>query len=419
MIQDFVNKNFFRLLLFTLVFGVIFYDTIGFAFTDEICSLLLLLLYLKYVFVTEKWEVNKMFLVVTSVFLFYLCYSFFIGSNSKAGIIVDFVTQYKPYLGLFCVYAIKPEIPQKYKKLICEICLVLSVYLFLIGVTYLFIPSVLKLLKMHPSRLATAAIVVGMTYLYCCDYTRKDKIIFILLMAVSIFSGRSKAYGFFIICAAMVVVLRPSFRLKLNLKNILLLSGVIGLVLLVAYQKIDAYFIGGGDFLEENEEIQNSIARAALYFNSVNILEDYFPFGSGFASYATYASGVYYSDIYARYGMDGIFGLTKGSATFVADAYYPSLAQFGVAGVILFFAFWTYLGLKGLTHYQLAHKETLMVLMIVGFFLIECVADTTITHNRGFYMMMLLGLLLSDLRKAKLEQSCFKEEKYGENSCCK
>lgn len=32
------------------------------------------------------------------------------------------------------------------------------------------------------------------------------------------------------------------------------------------------------------------------------------------------------------------------------------------------------------------------------------VADTAITHNRVFYMMMLLGLLFSDLRKAKLKQ---------------
>lgn len=405
MLQQFIDKNFFRLFLFTLIFGVIFYDTIGFDYTDELCAMVLLFLCLKYVFSTPQWAFNKMFFVITSVFLFYLFYSFYINSNNKNGIIVDCVTQYKPYLGLFCVYAIKPEISQEYKNLMCEICLMLGVYLFFVGVIYLFSPSfVREIVKMHPSRLATAVTVVGMTYLYCCDYTRKDKIIFILLMAVSIFSGRSKAYGFFIICAAMVMVLKPSFKLKLNLKNVLLFSAVFGLVLFVSYQKIDLYFIGGGNVLDENEEIQNSIARAALYFNSIPVLTDYFPFGSGFATYGTFASGVYYSDLYAKYDMDGVFGLTENDCSFVADTYYPSLAQFGVVGVILFFVFWVYLGLKGLKYYQLAHKEALMVLMVVGFFLIECVADTTITHNRGFYMMMLLGLLFSDLRKAKLKQ---------------
>ena len=76
MVQDFINKNFSRLLIFTLIFGVILYDTLGFDYTDELCSLLLFVLFLKYVFSTPHWEVNKMFLVTTAVFLFYLCYSF-------------------------------------------------------------------------------------------------------------------------------------------------------------------------------------------------------------------------------------------------------------------------------------------------------------------------------------------------------
>lgn len=404
MIQDFIDKNFFRLLLFTLVFGVVFYDTIGFDYTDELCALFLFVLFFKYVFSTSKWGINKMFLGTTVVFLFYLFYSFYIGSNSKAGIVTDFICQYKPYLGFFCVYAMKPDIPKKYRKVICEICLVLGAYLFLIGIAYLFSPSILRFLKMHPSRLATAATVVALTYLYCSEFAWTDKVVFVLIMAIGCFSGRSKAYGFFIICAAMIGMLKPSFKWKLNLKSVLLFSILAMLVFMVTYHKIDMYFISGGDFANDNEEIQNSIARAALYFNSVEILTDYFPFGSGFATYGTYASGVYYSDIYVQYGMDGIFGLTKNNATFVADTYYPSLAQFGVVGTFLFFAFWIYLGLKGLKYYQMAYKETLMVLMIVGFFLIECVADTTITHNRGFYMMMLLGLLFSDLKKARLKQ---------------
>ena len=404
MVQEFIDKNFFRLLLFTLVFGVVFYDTIGFDYTDELCAVALFALFGKHVFSTPRWEVNKMFVVVTMVFLFYQCYSFFIGSNVKSAIIIDFVTQYKPYLGLFCVYAMKPEFPKKYRKLVREICLVLGVCLFLLGLTCLFTYSIILSLGIHPSRLATSATVVAMTYLYCSDYTWKDKIVFVLLMAIGIFSGRSKAYGFFIICAGMVLALKPAFKWKLNLKNILLFSVLGGLVLFVTYQKINLYFIGGGDFLGEGEEIQNSIARAALYFNSIEILADYFPFGSGFATYGTFASGVHYSDIYAQYGMDNIYGLTKSYYSFVADTYYPSLAQFGVVGVCLFFLFWASLGLKGLKYYKVAHKETLMVLMIVCFFLIECVADTTITHNRGFYMMMLLGLLFSDLRKAKQKQ---------------
>ena len=37
MIQDFINKQFFSLFVFTLIFGLLLYGTIGFDFIDEIC----------------------------------------------------------------------------------------------------------------------------------------------------------------------------------------------------------------------------------------------------------------------------------------------------------------------------------------------------------------------------------------------
>jgi hypothetical protein len=44
-------------------------------------------------------------------------------------------------------------------------------------------------------------------------------------------------------------------------------------------------------------------------------------------------------------------------------------------------------------------KSFSMALIIVFFFLIECTTDATITHNRGLFLMMLLGLILSHFKK--------------------
>lgn len=400
MLQEFINKNFYRLFIFTLIFGVIFYDTIGFAYTDEMCSLLLFVLFLKYVFTTPHWEVNKMFLTTTAIFIFYLCYSIYIDSNSKAGILTDFIIQYKPYLGGFCVYAIKPTLSKAQKKMICDICLILAVYLLGVAIAYVINNKTIYYTIGHMSRLATAVSIVGLLYLYCSDYTKKDKIIFILIMIIGLFSGRSKFYGFFVICATMILFIKPSF--KLNLKTILL-GGIAGsIVLLFTYDKLNLYFINGGDYMDStNESIQDAVARAAFYYHAIDVLNDYFPFGPGFATYGTYASGVYYSDLYSQYGMDTIFGLTKNNCKFVADTYYPALTQFGYIGVILFFSFWTNLTIKALKIHHLAHKETILIVAIIIFFMIECTTDATITHNRGLFMMMLLGLLFSDVRNKK------------------
>ena len=109
----------------------------------------------------------------------------------------------------------------------------------------------------------------------------------------------------------MVLLLTPTFKFKLNMKNVILAICVISLVAFFTYTKIDLYFLSGGEGLGANEDIQDAVARAALYYHMPDILLDYFPFGSGFASYASFASGVYYSPLYAEYGMDNIYGMTK------------------------------------------------------------------------------------------------------------
>ena len=215
------------------------------------------------------------------------------------------------------------------------------------------------------------------------------------------FSARSKFYGFFIISVALLIFTSHSSKIKINFKTITLLSITALLVIAFTYKKINLYFLGGGDFVRYDEKIQDTIARAALYFYSTDVFIDFFPFGSGFASYATYASGIYYSDIYNIYGLDNIYGLTKGDAAFISDTYYPALAQFGIVGVILFFTFWGNLGIQTLKKYRISPKDALLALMIIIFFLIECTSDSTITHNRGLFMMMLLGLILSDLKRAQ------------------
>lgn len=76
MMQDFINKHFFNLYIFTLIFGHIFYGTIGFDYTDEICALFLVFLYGYNLFKNPSWDINKVFLGVICIFIFYLCYSY-------------------------------------------------------------------------------------------------------------------------------------------------------------------------------------------------------------------------------------------------------------------------------------------------------------------------------------------------------
>ena len=95
-------------------------------------------------------------------------------------------------------------------------------------------------------------------------------------------------------------------------------------------------------------------------------------------------------------------GLTASNPTFIADTYYPALAQFGVIGAILFFLFWiiqTKHVLQSFCKNDL--KDFTIAILIIFFFLIECTSDATITHNRGMFMMMILALSIKNLKRQK------------------
>jgi O-antigen ligase len=171
-------------------------------------------------------------------------------------------------------------------------------------------------------------------------------------------------------------------------------------MLFVSWEKIMLYFGGGESFKAVPEEF---VARAMLYNTSIKILEDYAPFGSGLASFGSFASGEYYSKLYVKYSIDGVKGLMKNDYSYVADTYFPCLVQFGYIGVVLFLLFLFYLVRKSfllLKKGRMDHSEYfIMVLLIVGYFIIESIADATFTSHRGFFMMMLLALILSEQKR--------------------
>ena len=222
------------------------------------------------------------------------------------------------------------------------------------------------------------------------------------MLALGIASGRSKFYGFFALAGFMILYASNTKHIKLNFKNVMAILLLLTVIVAVAYKKIELYFIEGiATEVNGNEGEQDFLARFVLYATSIDILKDYFPFGSGLASFATHASGEYYSGIYEEYEIDTVWGLSKTYHKFIADTYYPSLAQFGVAGVLLFLTFWIYILRKAALFFRRTQQTRTLVIvtLIIGYILIENIADATFTSNRGFFMMVFLGLLCAEQKR--------------------
>ena len=245
----------------------------------------------------------------------------------------------------------------------------------------------------HPSRFATAAIATAFLFLYCSTYKWSDILIFLFLLTIGFFSTRAKFYGFWVVAISLIVFTKLGGQMRLNWKSIA--AGILICLLAIwfAKEKIIIYYVDG---MMNSREMWS---RPAMLFTSGQIFYDYFPFGCGLGSFGTFASAEYYSPIYEMYGLNHIWGLSKNMPIFICDAFYPELAQFGIIGAILYFFFWYTIIRKSAS--QNIQKST-CIWMIFIFFLIEGIADSTFTHNRGLFILIILALMI--IRKDEVEQ---------------
>lgn len=396
MVQDFINRHYYSLFIITLLLGVILYGLTNFQAIDEICSIILLGMFFFVMLNTKDWAINKLFLYTLLIFSFYFFYSLIIHSNSTKAILMDLLIQLKPYIALFCTYQLRPQFNKKQTVILHQLSILIWFVLLPIGITGIFYHKIFTITMAHASNFASAVSALALIYLYTSKNTQRERWIFILMLSLGLISGRSKFYGFFLLSSMLILYLSNAKNLKINTKNILLFLGLFCLILFVAKEKITLYFMQG---ISADAE-KNYIARFALYATSFQIFIDHFPFGSGLASFATYASGMFYSQTYTDYQIDGIWGISKSYKSFIADTYYPSLAQFGIVGVCLYISFWIYIFKEAIICFKKTNETnlTIITLIIIGYFAIENVADATITSNRGFFFMMFLGLILSDMK---------------------
>ncbi len=391
----------FSLVFLFYVFGVLLYEIIAsvfdFTFTDE---LLASAIFVYYIFYGDKRE--KEYYICLIFFFFYLCYSLIFPHNLRRAVVSDFIMQIKPYIVFYSALALKIALTPKQKNFMRLLCLAISVFLLfpagLLGVDrwqYDFFG--------HYSRFATACIVTGLLYYYCSSRDKKSVVITFLIWALSIFSLRSKAFGFCAMALCLFFLWRKTKNIEhlFSFRNVVLISIVVGVAIFVAWEKISYYFVFGG------EDNTNMMARPILYVGAFEILKDYPLFGTGFGSYATYASELYWSPLYMQYKLV-YFSYDIMMHQYVSDVWFPALTEVGLVGIGFFLAFW-YKRLREGSNSSEIIKDIVpfrITILVTAFFFMESVADSTITHNRGAMVFFILAMFINESRRevAKIEQ---------------
>ena len=371
-----------------LLFMVYTYDFVqrnyGFSYSDEIIMGFLLFCWL-----TKARHKSKGLCLILGIFCVYLINSFIDPHNVTAAILSDFIQQLKPFVAFYCIYDLGIYLNARFRRRLRKLCLLLVTIMLPVGCVNIGGGGNLmnNLFGGH-ARFASLAICLGTTYYYFSNRGKHALWICLMIYGVGLFSMRSKMFGFYA-AAVIIFLLWNTKRMKqirlFNWKNILLLVVLSAGIFYAAREKILFYFVDGYN-------AANMFARPLLYVKALEILED-FPFlGTGFGSYATDASAQFYSPLYIQYGL--YLSPEIGNGLFISDTWFPVLAQFGYVGVCLYILFWRGVFLKARDKYELMQSgsELKIAMLIMAFFFIESVADSTFTQNRGMYMMMLLAL---------------------------
>lgn len=312
----------------------------------------------------------------------------------------DVIVFYKAFIAYFGVRILKESIASNYIltkiSYYSEIIFYLLFVLLAIDFIYDIFPKnnrfgfkAYELYFTHPSRYSFA-----FSFIFIMLFTKYyiiKKHFLILILLVGLLSFRVKYFGFVLI-AFTYFYLRPYIR-RIPKKHLLLYLIIMGIGLFIIFQEqIEFYFslnkVGGG------------WSRAIVLITSFEIATDFFPFGTGFGTFAGYYSGKYYSWVYNLYEIDKVWGISQKNPSFVADQYWPMIiGQFGYPGLVAFILIiYFYIKLffekfKSLTH----RNSTTVVPALLGFSLLilDSSSDAIFSQYRAVVIFVIMGLILN------------------------
>lgn len=360
-------------------------DLPGFSSVDEAMTILLLVYTLW--MSSHNRSINrrpwKEFMACIGLIAFYTVYSLFFGANVAGSVWIDLMQEIRPYTIIFCTWILNPRFAKKQKKWMLG-TMVLTLFSWI-----LYHPATFESQNAEFPVLGQLAICTGMSWYLFTKATKRNRYIALLLVLTGMMAPKFKFIGEVVCFIAFVFFVKQRLNFK-SPKTMIYVVLLITILLMVTWTRFDAYYISGMS--------NDDLARPMTYKTSLKILFDYWPFGSGMGSFACNGAWQYYSPLYFKYNLDGIWGLSPYSGGFVCDAYYPTLAQFGIVGVFFFCWFWK----RRLAAFDIiADMRYYRVAMITFCCLaIEQTADSSWLSGKGMGYCMLIALCLNANRNA-------------------
>lgn len=371
-------------------------DLQSMGYVDEIMTVILIV----YTFIMrgnrdtnpEPWKEFRYFLLILSL---YIVYSLIRQVNVPGAVWKELVQQIRPFSIIYCTWILNPRFTKTQKKWI------LTTMIVTLGSWIYYHPETLYSTSAEFPVLGQLAITTGMTFYLFTEEKWQNKYIALALVLTGMLAPKFKFMGEVVCFVAVIFYLKEKLDFK-SPKTLTYGAILMTIVLVVTWERFDAYYVSG---LERTD-----MARPESYKASLKILVDYFPFGPGMGTFGTMGARDFYSPLLYKYHLNHIWGMTPDYDRFICDAFYPTLSQYGIVGVILFCIYWkrrlkAFNEIEDMRYYKVA---------FITFFClaIEQTADSSWLSGKGMGYCMLIGLCLNSnwIKHLDEEEAQFEKE---------
>ena len=372
-----------------------------FSYIDEAPILFYIFFSLMRVFSTKKIylgskENKKCFLAISIFLISGLIGNVLYKYQPVNLVIIDLLTNLKFYgaIAFFSMWISKGTLGNKYIPRTAKYSSIILATFFLIDRIMNIFPAEYRygikstvLFYGHPTYLAgISAFLIAILTIYS---PQKYKKYIFLDLVIMIFTLRSKA----IVCALVYIMMYFAIK-KLHYKiktwHILIFT-IIGIG--CAWSQIYYYFI----------YLNGQAARSIMFLTSLHIMKDYFPFGTGFATFASHSASaqVNYSPVYIKYGFDTIWELRNSTiGTFFDDQFWPIIfGQTGIIGTICYVFVLIFLFKK----IQKLYKKSLNIycgcLFVFIYLMVSSIAEPAFNNSVAIPFALVLAIGFLGLKK--------------------
>lgn len=390
---------FFILCFYILIFQNLLQSYIEiFKYADEIFALLAVPIFFISSYSTKNRKKNiyenKKIIILLLILLIDGLVSSIMSNLQPANIVLsDMLIVYKFFLVCFLAkFMWNDEFIEKYsRKISIHIKIVILIFVGLTILNYVFnlYPCEYRfgilanrLFYTHPTYLAGVCVFIYAMYI-CTNKKIFD--LYCLSIIVILFS----TLRFKSLCAVGAILFLIYIINRQNKKLSFSKLIVIGLLIyIIGYNQISVYFFSSN----------TDTARYQLTSKSVEIAKDYFPIGTGFATFGSYYSGVNYSPVYYMYNISKVYGIQPNFYSYVADTFWPMvLGQFGIIGTVVYIWIIYEIFRKIQSIYTIENKYIYMAKIVCLFYLIiSSFAESAFASSIAIPLALIIGI---DFRK--------------------